>query len=111
VTLDSVSDVFVLSEADAEPPEEPQDDSFTRHNSLHENCMAELFPAIYLDIYMGHDTELDDLISTSIALPTSPEVQHRIDMLISLLISQYKLNPKQFPLASTVFTSDNICHK
>jgi hypothetical protein len=116
-TLESVSDAFVLSEAHAEPPEEPQDDSFTRHNSFDENCMAELFPGIYLDIYMGHNAELVGLISTSIALPTSTEVQHRVDMLISLLMCQYKLDPKQFPLlteqtamqlASTVFTSDNI---
>jgi hypothetical protein len=115
--LESVSDAFVLSEAHAEPPEELREDSFTEHNLLDENCVAELFPGIYLDIYMGHDAEPTDFVPSSSRCPTSPEAQPRIDMLLSLLISQYQSSPKQYPLltdqtalqlANTVFTSDNI---
>jgi hypothetical protein len=116
-TFECVSDAFALSEAHAEHAEEPHDDSYRRHSLRYDDCMAELFPEIYLDFSMDQDTETSDVISAPISLPASPAVQRRIDALISLLMDQYERSPTQFPLfakqtpgqlAAAVFTEDNI---
>jgi hypothetical protein len=115
--LESVSDAFALSEAHAEPPEELQGSSCRPASFLCDDYIADLFPGIYLDLYMDQDKGVGDPTPTTNPLPPSPTMQHRIEALLPLLLAQYELSPSEFPLlterfpmelATVVFTSDHI---
>jgi hypothetical protein len=115
--LESVSDAYALSEAHAEPIVELHGTAYKAASYSQEGCIADLFPDIFLDLYMDQDIETCDLIPTAIPPHASTSIQKPIEALISLLTAQYESRPdllpsstRQFPieLARAVFTSNNI---
>jgi hypothetical protein len=115
--LESVSDAFPISEAQAEPAVENHENLGTVVGYMHDECMADLFSGVFSDFQLNQDTQNSDPSLATISLPHSPGVQARSESLVSLLEGQYKSSPhlfllsaSQFPvhLARVVFTADNI---
>jgi hypothetical protein len=119
-SLRSVSDAFVLSAAHAESTEE-LNLGFKRPISyIQDEYMDDLFSSVFSDLYAGETAEATigiDPAPIPVSIPFSPPTASRIDTLLSLLTTQYSLNPNAFAfptgpfplnLARVVFNSNNI---
>jgi hypothetical protein len=113
--LDSVSDAYALSGAHAEAAVE-HFEKFRRPASyLQDDCMADLFPGIFSNLYTNHGL-LPDSTSFSPACSIGPRVKAVIQLLKAHYDSSVVMltsTPRQFPmdLAQSVFTEANIVER
>jgi hypothetical protein len=113
--LDSVSDAYALSGAHAEAAVE-HFEKFRRPASyLQDDCMADLFPGIFSNLYTDHGSPPEPT-SFSPACSIGP----RIEAIIQLLKTHYDSSgvlltstPHQFPMdkARSVFTEANVVER
>jgi hypothetical protein len=110
--LDSVSDAYALSGAHAEAAVE-HFEKFRRPASyLQDDCMADLFPGIFSNLYTDHGL-LPDSTSFSPACSIGPRVEAIIQLLRTHYDSSVRMltsTTQQFPMemARSVFTEANV---